>query len=340
MNNETGDHGVTPGMRDGMKTFAIPAPGQHDASYMPNASKISKSNSEARFNHSGMVGSHGNSSIFNHSGVSSRNFGDKVYNRQSASTLLHSINSYSMPKAARFANSRQDNFDNGGIQLKSTLESKGTNFSKCSNRKPLIKVENASNPGPGQYPVKSDFGNLVIDKSTKKLVGERVENKGKTFGISAAAYKNTFSIGMDKNVAAEIEVLSKPGPGSYALPKTFGKSGKACTLAPKLALSGKSGGIGPIYTPNYRLVEPCRYDVHSMGKGGRYDFTKQSQGLPGPEYHLPSVFDKYRNTRMDGAIEKARLKSTELANKKSVEKKARESDSLLNDSKRSLICYN
>ena len=342
MTNDSGTGVVTSKDQQGTKTFIVPAPGPISGPHDHNVSKLSKSNSDARFNHSGLLPSQVNSSIFNHSQLTSKNFGDKVYDRQSASTMLHSINSYSIPKASRFGDSRRDNFDNGGVVLKSTLSVKGTDFIKASARRPLIQVTTSQNPGPGEYPLKSDFGKVNYDQNLKKFVADKVDSKGRTFGIAYSHYKNAFTLGMDKNVSGEAEVKAKPGPGTYEQAKTFGKAGKACTLAPKLAHGGQSGGLGPIYNPNFKLVEQARYDYQSMGKGGRYDFTKATLGNPGPEYKLPSVFDKYKNPKTEVQMEKARQKSIELARKRSIERasQTQENESLSTMTRKQLLSYN
>jgi hypothetical protein len=289
--------------------FTLPPPGKtSDNPEYNNKSKISKSNSEAKFNHSGVTqhGSHAQSGFYNSSDFSRRNYGDKVYDKQSASTLLHSINSYSIPKASRFNDGHVDNFNNGGVTLKSTLDKRGNDFGKISARKPMSHLIGSNNPGPGAYSLPSDFGTSSFDPKTKQIIKMGDKGKGKTFGLGLEAYKNSFTLGMNKNVAAESELKSKPGPGAYELPTTFGKTGKTAIMAFRHEENFRSMGPGPIYDPNFRLVENQRFNVQSQGRGGRYDFTKQAKGVPGPEYNIPSVFDKYHNVRDDEFMAKAK----------------------------------
>lgn len=295
------------GHQPAANTFVLPHP---EAARQHNKSGLAKSSSEAKFSHSGFSasGSHAQSSVFKKG-----EYGDKLYDRQSASTLLHSISAVSFPKAQRFAGHHHETFDNGGTAVQSTLSVKSTNFSKVSERKPLIHVSSSGFPGPGTYQAKSQFTQVDFDPKTKKFFALDPKGVGRSFGLAASAYKNTFSMDMDKNIQPESELRSKPGPGQYKL--SF-PAGKAVTIAARFNESFKGTGPGPIYEPNYRPVEPSRYNHISAGSGQRYDFTKATLGNPGPEYNIPSKFDKYRDPREDEWVARARQHSLELLRKK------------------------
>lgn len=291
----------------GANQFTLPQP---EGTKHHNTSGLAKSSSDAKFNHSGLsaAGSHTQSSVFKKG-----EYGDKLYDRQSASTLLHSISAVSFPKAHRFSSGTRETFDNGGTAVQSTLSVKSTNFSKASERKPLIHVSSTGFPGPGSYQQKSQFVQVDYDPNTKKFVALDSKGVGRTFGLAASAYKNTFTMEMDKNIQPESEIRMKPGPGQYKLSFLPGKS---VTIAGRFNESSKGTGPGPIYDPNYRPVEPSRYQHISPGMGTRYDFTKATLGNPGPEYNIPSKFDKYRDPREEKWIERAKHHSQELLRKK------------------------
>ena len=280
-------------------------------------SKMGKSVSQPKFNLSRMPeGPQLSSSVLSADLHAPYVYGDRMYDRQSASTLLHSINSYSMPKARRFTDGQRETFNNGGVTLKSTLDPKGRDFSHVSARKPMDHLLGNAQPGPGQYDLKSEFGKVWFDKESKKFEADKVDKKGKTFALGLEAYQNSFTLGMNKNIPAESELKSKPGPGTYELPPTFGKLGKSAKLAFKLHEKFVSFSPGPVYEPNFKPVEQARYQTQSMGYGGRYDFTRATQGMPGPEYNIPSKFDKYKNPREEELIQKAKLRSKQLLEKR------------------------
>ena len=221
-----------------------------------------------------------------------------------------------MPKALRFTGSSRDNYNNGRVTLKSTLDERGVNFSKISERKPMSHLEGTVGPGPGQYTLKSEFGKVEYNEKTKKFEADKIDGKGKTFGLGPEAYKNSFTMGMHKDIQAESEIKRKPGPGAYELPPTFGKLGKSAKLAFKFNDKFNTLSPGPVYDPNYKLVEQSRYQAQSMGYGGRYDFTKASSGLPGPEYNIPSKFDKYKNPREEELLKKTKERSKQILAKR------------------------
>lgn len=215
-----------------------------------------------------------------------KEFGNSLYKVQSSSTLMHSINSYTIPKQGRF-NTQESLKANGSMyNLKTTLAARGTTLGYGNrgifSRKMINEL--ASKPGPNHYAHKSDIGPCK-------------QNYGKTFGLSYAHYAKVIPPGQRDCLSLE-ESKNIPGPGTYTTTKNFAKEKPEYTVRKKGKMFNENSGVvspGCKYNNNHNLVESNRFDGTSFGYGNKIDVTKtNTRDNPGPgNYKLPSIFDKF-----------------------------------------------
>jgi hypothetical protein len=202
----------------------------------------------------------------------------------SASTLQHSSLLSAFPKAERFPPIKSIQSFTTPLELPSTLKKGATSFG-FGNK--IVMSEAFSkhakhNPAPCHYTLKSDFS--------------PEPGKGKTFGLSHAAYVKTY---MPNMVQQPPEVARNfPGPGEYKVDEEIGSKKKTTTLKSRVKWffeeNRSEAPPSNFYTPAHAIVEPSRFHAISLGLGNRYDFTKNAGVNPGPgAYTLPSVFDRF-----------------------------------------------
>lgn len=228
-----------------------------------------------------------NSSILNTSQMQ-RQFGDRLYNNQSASTLTHSITSYSIPKQDRFDKYSTVMSQGSMYNLKSTLDTRGTtvgNGSRASQSHKQLAII-ASQPSPNHY-----ICPAAIERGIR-------EGRGKSFGLSYQYYSKACPSGITDFMSPS-ETKGIPGPGAYKTDKQFGLGKPKYTVNKRGKMFNerlKTVSPGAIYELNHNLVERGRYGSGvGFGYGGRSDFSKSGPNVnPGPgNYKLPSIFDKY-----------------------------------------------
>jgi len=228
-----------------------------------------------------------NSSILNTSQIQ-REFGDKLYKNQSASTLTHSITSYTVPKRERFDKLTSLMSQGSMYNLQSTLTKRGTTLG-YGNRSQLSSKqigEKSAQPGPNHYIV-----NGQIDKGV-------ADGRGKSFGLGYAYYQKACPAGI-KTFKTETESRGIPGPGTYRTEQEFALGKPKYTVNKRGKMFNeriKTISPGAIYEMNYDLVERRRYgNGVGFGLGGRSDFARLGPNSnPGPgNYKLPSIFDKF-----------------------------------------------
>ena len=214
-----------------------------------------------------------------------KNFGDRLYRNQSASTLNHSIHSYTIPKEHRM-NTEILKVNGNMYTLESSQAKRATSLGKGERSFKHTSSDTSQLPGPSTYEIKSNF-----DRNK--------ENYGKTFGLSHDAYSKCGVSGVKCTNIPVYESKKIPGPGQYDIQKNASEFGQ-----PKYTINSRgklfnenlySIGPGAVYNPNYYLVEQRRYDGVGFGFGNKSSFsTGRIKTLPGPgQYKLPSIFDKY-----------------------------------------------
>lgn len=212
---------------------------------------------------------------------------------ESASSLLHSVQSISFPKAGRNSpraiNFDQNIFDNiypVSDKYKKPIDFKSkrsTSFGYGQKQFiPLNVLKNAKeNPAANNYNLPSIFDKL---------------DKGKTFGLSRQCFEKTYIPGVDHlplGVAKEL-----PGPGQYNILPTKQKN-KGFSLVGKgknFNQIEKDDGPFRIYEPNMQLVEPQRYKKIRFGTSQRGNFSeRKKEDGPGPgTYEYMGGFQKYK----------------------------------------------
>lgn len=228
-----------------------------------------------------------NSSILNNSQIQS-NFGDKLYKNQSASTLGHSIHSYTVPRQERFDKHTSLMSQGSMYNLQSTLNKRGTTLG-YGNRGQLSSKqigEKSQLPGPNHYIVNGQIDNGVA------------HGRGKSFGLSYQHYQKACPTGIT-NFKTETESRGIPGPGTYNTEQKFALGKPKYTVNKRGKMFNERIqviGPGAIYEMNYDLVERKRYGGGvGFGIGGRSDLARSGNASnPGPgNYKLPSIFDKF-----------------------------------------------
>lgn len=211
---------------------------------------------------------------------------------ESASSLQHSVQSISFPKAGRNS-PRAIYFDQNfldniylGERNKKPIDFKSkrsTSFGYGQKQFiPANVLKNAKEyPAANNYHLPSIFDKL---------------DKGKTFGLSRQCFEKTYIPGVDHlplGVAKEL-----PGPGQYNILNTKQKN-KGFSLIGKgknFNKIEKDDGPFRIYEPNMQLVEPQRYKKIRFGSSQRGNFSerKKEEG-PGPgAYEYLSIFQKFK----------------------------------------------
>jgi len=221
--------------------------------------------------------------------------GNKLFKNQSASTLTHSICSYTIPRQDRFYKSSALMPQTSMYDLKSTLNDRGTSLG-YGNRGMYGKrwtAEVSSKPASNHYVIQSNF------ERTK-------DNQAKTFGLSYKSYARNLPVEL-RNYRPHDESLSIPGPGTYFELKKevpmpdFADTKPAYTACKRGKMFNEritEISQGAIYNNKYDLVEPRRYGTGtSFGYGNKVDLTSfggSGKTNPGPgTYKLPSIFDKF-----------------------------------------------
>lgn len=208
------------------------------------------------------------------------NFGNKIYDSQSASTLFHSINSYTIPKAGRFTTD-PGNGVSSPLNLGSSLSTNSISFPKkkrfgVKSHLDLLK----SSPAPCDYTLPDEVKYKPFrNKSTKFAKGSSGRLK---------------------------KLKKKPvaGPGSYKIRTIFEKSkGRGKSLAGKGRVFNEVDmrDVNDVfYDVSHKYTEQSRYSsVAGFSKGKRGQFLHEFDNRsPGPAYKLPSIFDRFSKKKV------------------------------------------
>lgn len=220
-------------------------------------------------------------------------YGNKLYKNQSASTLTHSICSYTIPKQERFDRKSYCSLNDNIYNIKTTISSRGP-YIGYGNRERYSKsyLQQISNqPSPQQYINQSEFD---------------ANRKAKTFGIGYKHYARAIPSGI-KNYRPIEEANRIPGPGLYFQRKKSDKPEDFAPFKPKYTMVAKGKmaaeiiteiSPGAVYKTKFNLVEGTRFSSGtSFGYGNKSDITHvPSKENPGPgSYKLPTIFSKYQS---------------------------------------------
>lgn len=226
-----------------------------------------------------------NSSVNNSSSLFLREYGNRIYSNLSASTLSHSINSYTIPKQSRFDKSQDLNINGNMYNMKSTLSSRGTCLGLGS--KGLFKKRFVSDvggiPGANAYFIKSQF-----EKNR--------DTPAKTFGLSYNNYTWTMPPGL-KNYRPLEESKVIPGPNAYR-PLIKDKPSKpeytVCKKGKMFNENITEISPGAVYVLKHDMVEDKRFSTGTTFGLGKKSTLWNTKNHPGPgAYKLPSIHDKY-----------------------------------------------
>ena len=211
------------------------------------------------------------------SGILPKNYGFSA--NHSASTLQHSTVAWGFSKATRFP---KISSNPGLFDPPSTLNKKATSFGFGYKGEALDNTTKraAQLPGPNKYTLRSTFQN---DKA------------GRSFGLPFSVYAKTYipeQTYLSPELAREL-----PGPGAYYTARDPEPKKPRITIKHRGKMFNEALNIdsppSSLYHPVMSLVESSRFKNTGFGFGEKHDFTKNTNGNPGPgSYQLPSCFDK------------------------------------------------
>lgn len=211
------------------------------------------------------------------SAILTKNYG--MSSNHSASTLQHSAASWGFSKADRFP---KISSNPGLFDAPSTLNKKSTSFGFGFKGEALeIATRRAAQlPGPNCYNLRSTFQN---DKA------------GRSFGLPFSVYAKTY-IPEQSYLSPEV-AKDLPGPGAYYTSRVPEPKKARITLKAKGKMFNEALNLdsppSSLYHPVMSLVESSRFKSTGFGFGEKHDFTKNTNGNPGPgSYKLSSCFDK------------------------------------------------
>ena len=222
----------------------------------------------------------------------------------SSSTLQHSTIMLGFPKAQRFPKIQNISEMLAPIDLPSSLSNHSTTLGYGSKiqMSELRSKEYKDFPAPNHYPIKSDFPPDL--------------KKGKTFGLSHAAYAKIYLPNL--NYQSPDMAKNFPGPGQYNVDEEIGSKKKKSTLKSRVKwFTEENLSEAPpsnYYSPVRSLVEPSRFKNISIGYGERSSLAKINDFVPGPgAYKLPSVFDRYGEIRSTKVLKSPKYRRTNFA---------------------------
>ena len=206
-------------------------------------------------------------------------YGNKLYKNQSASTLHHSICSYTIPRQERWNPDNAKALNDNIYNLKTTLSTRGSGIG-YGNRGKHTKsylAEISNTPGPNHYINKSEFN---------------MNRNAKTFGLGYKHYAKCLPPGI-KNYRSLEESNKIPGPSMYFQRNKGDKLDDFAPCKPRYTIVGKGKMMseiiteispGAIYNTKFKLVEGMRYSSGTgLGFGKKIDVTDSPyKANPGP----------------------------------------------------------
>lgn len=201
------------------------------------------------------------------------------FHNLSSSVLQHSSESHRFPQADRFPALRTVG-PQSYCASPSSLTAKSTSlgFGGKIDLSTFKMKDSGQFPSPNKYHLKSGF--------------ENDGKKGKSFGLSYAAYEKVYVPG---NREIPIPYTKHfPGPGAYYTSRDIPSNMTKMTLSPKGKMFNEELYINSPkcsqYTPKTVLTQNNRFAKPTFGFGNKLDLAKALNDNPGPGAYSPPSF--------------------------------------------------